>query len=201
MKTRIYSALLFTLLFTGAFILNSCKNDRDCTHATQDINLTTSDKSKVPYTGSDKLTFVRTSLGDTHTFYGAGIVTDYGQYTTQGDCYRYKRFQREYIIFQSPTFSNPIVIELSFPNTSSITSCLYISFQNVNFITFPIRIPSFNDYDSLTVQNKTYYKIHAFSNENTFPIPTNHMCYYNLPYGILKMIFPNGETWELLDKK
>ena len=77
MKNKIYNILFFAIALLLAQVLSSCKKNNGCTDITNTQNIPINDLTKVPYTDTSKLTFVRTSNNDTFTFKGQGWSTIY----------------------------------------------------------------------------------------------------------------------------
>jgi len=193
MKTKIY----FILFFVATFF-SSCQK-KDCTQGTTTYNISSDDKSKIPYNGKDTLTFVRTIIGDTFTFYGTGWQSGTGISYTAEDCPQKQVFEIRQLIFQSPNFSNPISISIYVQNVTKSTF-IDIGFQNTVFENTDVVLSPLYDLDSTIIQGKKYYGI-MFLNDLDSATPTTYNCCFNIQFGILKLFFANGETWELISKK
>ena len=158
-------------------------------------------KKQIPYTGFDTLTFVRTSVGDTHTFYGTGINTgfDLGSYNSDINCPDDKtQLEHTIIKFVSPTFPDPIYYHIYFRKYNE-SEILLINFRNQDFYDgFDVILGNSVKYDSLIIGNNLYYKIHLINNINHYSSPEYYL-YYN-SFGMLKFKFINNETWELVSK-
>ena len=193
MKTKIYFISIY-IFFAISF---SCQ--KDCTQNTTTSNISSSNKSKIPYTGKDTLTFVRTTSGDTFTFYSNGWQSGYGVGYTAEDCPQKEACEIRQLVFQSPTFSKSISISLYIQNVTKWTF-IDIGFQNTVFENTASSLRAPYDLDSTLIQGEKYYDI-LFMSDLDSATPITYNCYYNIQYGILKLIFANGETWELIPKK
>ena len=193
MNNKIYLLFLFCFLF-----LFAC--NKPCTQGTTTYNISSGDKSKIPYKGNDTLTFVRTTTNDTFTFYGTGWQSGFNTSYTAEDCPQKENREARILYFQSPTFSNSIILNLSIYDNSKYTSLLSINFQNITYEVGGVSgLGWYNN--TITILQNTYNYVDSFSNNNLTPFPTNYMCYYNLQYGVLRMRLTNGEIWELIPKK
>jgi hypothetical protein len=201
MKTKIYTILFFALTLTSAIILNGCrKNDSSgCTQNTTTYNISSSDKSKIPYTGSDTLTFVRTTTGDTFTFYGKGWQSGINTAYTAEDCPQKEIFEVRQLTFQSPTFSKSIVLNQYIVSVNK-TPNMQIDFQTTDYQVSPIGALGHKN-NTIVISNTIFNYVDSFSNNNLTPFPNNYMCYYNIQFGILRMRLISGEIWELIPKK
>ncbi len=199
MKTKIYTTLFFALIFLFAQFISSCQKDTPCVHNTTEEDIPLGDIATVPYTDATKLTFVRTSTNDTFTFTGQGWITDFGTTQSQGpgvDCYQIYKLQRKRIAFISPIYPKPITLTFQYYSYSG-NAYLEIDFNNQSYILFPLST-SFPNYDSLIIQQKTYYKIRYFKNQYHPEYNTAYGCYYNITQGILRMETSDGDKWELI---
>ena len=192
MKTKTYILSLCTLLFFA-----SCKKNNGCVDNTYEQDIPINDLTKVPYTDTTKLTFVRTSTNDTFTFKGHGWITDFVTTQSQEDCPQTYKLQRKQISFVSPTYVKTITLALQYyqPNGADY---LAIGFNNTTFIVDPgsIRVPY--SYDSLNIGNRNYYNIKYFKNQYHPEYNSPYGCFYNTAQGILRMETSDGDKWELL---
>ena len=200
MKTKIKTISLFIIAISYVVFLSSCQKDKPCTQGTTTYNLLSDEKAKIPYSGKDTLTFVRTTIGDTFTFYSTGWQGGYNTSYTANDCPQKEMRESRILIFQSLSFSKPIIINQYIPDNDNYASILSIGFQNINYLCSSGSIGTNYSLDSVIIQTKTYYHINVFSDLD-FSIPKTYKCYFSLQYGILKLILANGETWELVPKK
>jgi hypothetical protein len=191
MKTMTKTILLLTLLFAYG-----CAKECD---ARKDIyyNIAEVDKNMLPYTGFDTITFVRTSVGDTHTFIGMGKTTNYDRTSLSYDCSDYYYRENYSYTFISNTFNSPLYIGQNIPIVSENKAISYINFQN-KFYTDYLYLNQSN-LDSIIILNKKYYNTQYITKSTS--IPANYKIYFNKEYGCLKMILENGETWEILEYK
>ncbi len=199
MKTKIYTNLFFAIEFFVYANLSSCQKDNPCVHNITTKNIAIDDLAKVHYDDNTQLTFLRTSTNDTFTFTGRGWVTDYGALTTQDGCYQIYSVQEKHITFSTVSFPKPIVLFFLYYDATNLIDYLEIDFNNTTFITRPSNIENdpFN-YNSLVIQNNTYYNVHYFKNEYNPISKTSYGCYYNKTQGILKMETSDGDKWELI---
>jgi hypothetical protein len=188
MKTISKTLLLLTLLFAYG-----CAKECD---ARKDIyyNVDEEYKKMLPYTGFDTITFVRTSVGDTHTFIGIGKTTNYDKTSLSYDCSDYYFRENYSYTFISNTFYSPLYIGQYVAPDSQKIPLTFINFENIlieDFINFNFIKP---DIDSLKVLNKTYFKIEKLGQ------PNNKTAFFDKTNGCIK-IEMNNETWDLLNYK
>ena len=197
MKTKTYILSLCTLVFFA-----SCQRDIPCKEKTTTYTISSSDKSKIPYTGKDTLTFVRTITGDTFTFYSTGWQSGFNTAYTADDCPQKQLFESRQLVFQSPTFSNTISLN-QYVNPNTQGDYLDIFFQSTKFETRQLGNIYDTDSGSVILQGKLYNNIHFISNDNSAvnTKPRNYGCLYTWNEGIIKILFTTGETWELVPKK
>ena len=188
MKTITKTFIFLTLIFAY-----SCAKECD---AKKDIyyNVDEVDKNMLPYTGFDTLSFVRTSVGDTHTFIGIGKTANYKRTSLTYDCSAYYFRENYAFTFISSTFNSPLYIGQYIPEVSESLTLSYVNFENIfieNWINFNLTKP---DIDSLKVLNKMYYKLEKLGQ------PINKTAYFDKTNGCIK-IEMNNQTWELLEYK
>lgn len=186
-KTKIFSLLALLLIFSNC--AKECDDRKDIYY-----NVDEEFKKMLPYTGFDTITFVRTSVGDTHTFVGIGKTTNYDRTSLSYDCSdNYFRENYSYT-FISNTFNSPLYIGQYVAQDSQKIPLTFINFEN-NFLEDFI---NFNfvkqDIDTLKVLNTTYYKVEKMENG----ISKN--AYFDKANGCIK-IEMNNQSWELLRYK
>lgn len=191
MKT-ITKTIIFFLLILSYSCAKECDARKDIYYNVDEI-----DKNMLPYNGFDTITFVRTSVGDTHTFIGIGKTTNYERTSLSYDCSDYYFRENYSYTFKSNTFYSPLYIGQYIPEVSISTPTSYINFQN-KFYTGYLYLNETN-LDSIVILNRKYYNTQYISESTS--IPANYKIYFNKEYGCLKMILDNGETWELLKYK
>lgn len=142
------------------------------------------------------MTFIRTTVGDTHVFIGQGKTMDIEQTRVAADCSNKYSFENYYYMYEANTFEDPILIGYNSPGG---TFNHYLFFQDQKFEDdLPYNAPR-PDIDSALVLNKTYYNIQVMPDirPNTSP----YISYFTKEMGCIKIKFENGETWELLSLK
>jgi hypothetical protein len=186
MKKLIYLTLLVSVFF-------ACQKD-DCNKKDIYYNVNEKGRSMIPYSGYDTLTYIRTNIGDTHTFIGTGKKTTYDVQSEAADCGNTLYYEKYYYTYKSHDFNDLIIGQYTGLN-SSYEGNTYVDFNNQIFMGYI----NFNivkiDLDSLEVLGKVYTKI------ETIPSNENHKAFFNKDYGCIKMVFTNGDTWELLNFK
>jgi hypothetical protein len=189
MKTITKTIIFFTLLLTYS-CERECGDLKDIYYYVDEV-----DKNMLPYTGFDTITFVRTSVGDTHTFVGIGKTISYNK-TVETVEYCGRTFFRENYAytFISKTFNSPLYIGQYIPEVSIRTPISYINFEN-KFLEGDIDFDFIRqDIDSLIILGKKYYKVEIIGKDN------NQNAYFDKTSGCIK-IERNNETWELLSLK
>ncbi len=198
METLRYSLLLPAIICLG-LLLQSCNRDKDCTNADTviDYKIDGDDLSKIPYKGFETLIFVRTTVGDTHTFVANGWKQYWGLTSTQDEfCPQKERYEKRELVFTSTTFSKSITVSL-YRQSINKGHYLDVAFQNTSFYTTTDEIAKPYDIDTLTILNTKYDSIEVLTDLNS-ATPETYKCYYNETDGILRLFFENGETWDLL---
>ena len=192
------------VLFSVMLIFQSCHLDGkyDCPkQQTFYQYLDTGLVSKIPYKGYDTLTFVRTSVGDTFTFYGTGFTSGFNErsYTRDMNCPDdISRCEFKQIIFVSPKFTDAITINLFFRNYGEAETLL-INFRKQNFYDrFQTILHGPFTYDSINIVNTKYYDVNKIT-DFEYPNSSAFFVLYHVK-GILKFKFTNNETWELVSK-
>lgn len=179
-------------------LLQNCGPELDCGNSDKvtDYKIDADDLNKIPYTGFETLTFVRTTQGDTHTFVGNGWKQDWGLTTTREDCPQKERYERRQLTFTSPSFAKPIIVSI-YRHDITKSTFLSISFQNTSFYDASVTVGKPYDIDSINILGTNYVGINFLSDLDS-TTPVTYKCYYNAQYGILRLFFDNGETWDLL---
>ena len=195
----------FTLvLFSLITIFQSCHLDGkyDCPKQQtfyQYLGITTT--SNIPYNGFDTLTFVRTSVGDTFTFYGNGFTSGFIErsITRDPNCYDdLSRCEFKEVKFTSPKFPYPITYTMHIRNYNESPSML-INFQNQDFWgIYSVILSGPFKYDSLKLGSTMYKDIYYLTDPDNFNTSKFYLLYNKL--GILKLKLPSNETWELVSK-
>ena len=186
---KTYTQILFSL--TSLLLLISC-DKTDCNKKDIYYNVRDVDKSMLPYSGYDTLTYIRTNVGDTHTFIGAGKKTSYDVQSEAADCGNTLHYEKYYYTYKSSDYNDIVIGQYTNNNISCFT---YIDFNNQHF-EGDVDFNFVNqDLDSLYVIGKLYTKIEVISDSK------NYKAYFSKNYGCIKMAFPNGATWELLSFK
>lgn len=154
-------------------------------------------KSRLPYTGLDTLTFVRTTHGDTHTFIGQGIRYRNEIRTDAVECSPTYYHEVQSISYVSKTFKAPIVVIYNTEELSKGEQLIY--FQNSEF-SGSISFTDYANLDSINILGKNYYNVHAirdidrYSNDNL----RAHVDQYA---GCIRMETFKNELWQLLEIK
>jgi len=208
MKTRFYFILIFAIGISILILINRCTKYDPCEgHPSQTYNYYVSDsnKSKIPYTGTDTLVFVSDS-GDITTLYGTGkqtlIKTFSEQSTLNPDCgnVSYWNFERIVMTFTGTSIKlNKFVYSLSYdyvsgspPTPVRQSNGLGFEFSSgigvfISCGTFTIYANNIADYtDSVTINGYVYKGINLCDSSNVL---------YNYNYGILRFIDANKEIW------
>jgi hypothetical protein len=186
-----------TITFTALiclFLIIGCK--KKCEQKEVLYTVLEKTKKEIPYTGFDTLTFVRTSVGDTHVFIGLGKTLDYKFSRAAADCSDTYKRENYFYKYVSKTFNSPIIIGY---NTPGSTTYHYLEFKNQKFdgnLNFNTAAPLI---DSLKVLDKYYYNVDALPNVNLYTSP--FIAYFDEFVGCIKIKFIDGETWELLSIK
>ncbi len=163
-------------------------------------NLYEDEKNLIPYYGNEVLTFINVNTNDTHIFVGEPNWTTYYNSSYGGaDCIiDYKREGRG-IAYISPTYNSRIVLNQYISQTR--TRYFEIQFNSL-FVETRLLFSGLEKIkDSIVIQNKIYYDVYFYSNDETGTKPTNYGCYYTRTDGIIKLLFTTGETWELVKKQ
>ena len=182
-----------TIIFFLLTLSYSCAKECD---ARKDIyyNVDEVDKNMLPYNGFDTITFVRTSVGDTHTFIGVGKTTNYNRTSLTYDCSDYYFRENYSYTFISNTFNSPLYIGQYIPEVSLRTPISYINFQN-KFLKGEVDFnDSITDIDSIFILNKLYKRIELINKSSV------DKAYFQIDFGCLKIEI-NNETFELLNYK
>lgn len=191
---KTYTQILFSL--SSLLLIVGC-DKTDCNKKDIYYNVRDIDKSMLPYSGYDTLTYIRTNLGDTHTFIGTGKKTTYDVQSEMADCGNTLHYENYFYTYKCNNFNDLVIGQYTNNNISCFT---YIDFNSQNFrgdVDFNDSKP---DLDSVILSsNKIYHKVERIPNFN--PTPTTYMAYFNQQYGCIKMVFTNGDTWELLSFK
>ncbi len=186
--------------------LSCCNPDSsiDCPERRTFTNeITGAEKAKVPYTGFDTLTFVRAG-GDTHTFIGTGKNAGYATasaYSGDPECpddiakLEYVNYR-----FASTTFADPINLSIYIRRHAEVTPNIETKFKTQRFIQGTHILGKNYLYLEKRILGKTYYNLNYISDFNN-AADTSFYILYSLNYGIVQFKFPNGEYWELLDKR
>ncbi len=124
MKKQFYLTLLVSVFF-------ACQKD-DCNK--KDIYYKVSDegKSMLPYSGFDTLTYIRTNVGDTHTFIGTGKKTTYDVQSETADCGNTLYFEKYYYTYKSSNY-NDIIIGQNTGTNYRYDGLTFIDFNNQLF--------------------------------------------------------------------
>jgi len=192
------------VLFSVMLIFQSCHLDGkyDCPkQQTFYQYLDTGLVSKIPYKGYDTLTFVRTSVGDTFTFYGTGFTSGFNErsYTRDPNCYDdISRCEFKQLKFVCPNLTDPLTITLHY-RTYVESPSLLINFRNQDYwdlFSFILHGPF--KYDSLQINNSNFKNIYYITDPDNLNTNKYYVLFNNI--GILKLKLPNNETWELVSK-
>jgi hypothetical protein len=186
-----------TITFTALiclFLIIGCK--KKCEQKEVLYTVLEKTKKEIPYTGFDTLTFVRTSVGDTHVFIGLGKTLDYKFSRAAADCSNTNKEENYFFTYVSKTISNKIIVGYNSPNSLSYH---HLEFKNQKFegdLFFYTPIPLI---DSLNVLGKIYYNVQAMPNDD--PLNSPFVAFFDEIVGCIKIRLINGETWELLSIK
>ena len=193
--------LSFVLFFTGVMLLNSCQpTSSGCPEVkSTSYSLTSDDKSKLPYTGTDTMVFIN-NFGHMITLTGQGKVTNYETKIIKGaappEC-KQPSMSYEYQIINLIS-GDTLLYEIDFylervqsPNYySSIGSWVINGGESyTNYFT--------------TLLNDSAYTDTVFVNGkriNCIIIPADtgdisNVLYYNHNYGVLRFNLPPDQVW------
>ncbi len=184
MKKLIYLTLLISVFY-------ACQKD-DCNKKDVYYNVRDVDKNMLPYSGYDTITYVRTNVGDTHTFIGIGKKVTYDVQSENADCGNTLYYEKYYYTYKSSDFNN-IVIGQNIPLVSTSRANTFFDFNN-QYFDGSLYLNEAN-LDSIIVLNKKYYNVQFIPDDKPYK------AYFNKEYGCIKMVFTNGDTWELLNFK
>jgi hypothetical protein len=185
MKTKL--KMLLSIAFIPLFF-EACKPDKGCVdnniyqyQLEEDLNL-------IPYKNFSELTFINKITRDTLVFIGEGYTFDWGKYTTQEECPQTYNLQRRYIVFNCTKNADKISIQNTFlqPNFRTIS----IGFKNKNINMSASGLSKPYSFDSLLIENKSYYNI------NEYP-QLNLRILFNTTEGIVQII--HSETKDTLN--
>jgi hypothetical protein len=189
-----HSIYSICFLISLIVILASCEKNK-CDKRDIYYNVSDERKNMIPYTGYDTLTFIRTSLGDTHTFIGNGKKITYDIQVETAECGNTLYYEKYFYTYNSKTYNSSLIIGQYTNNNNTEAGETYIDFQNQIFngsVNFNFVKPNL---DSLKVLNNVYKKIEII------PDNKSYAAYFNKEYGCIKLVFTNGDTWELLNLK
>ncbi len=198
---RSYSILLICLAAL-VFFNFSCKK---CKDTSETKALSTFSKSLIPYTDYTKLTFTISQISYTATFVSFPPVPEYSPFyefnkpatakNPDGCKTTFASESKDYL-FQVPLYSKLMVCGIARYNNSEY---LWVGYENDLFTSKVSGLSNPYEYDSLTIQNKTYYNVSYFKNDLN-PNMENG-CFYNKEFGILKLEMGDGYNMELLKKE
>lgn len=186
---KTYTQILFSL--TSLLLLISC-DKTDCNKKDIYYNVRDVDKSMLPYLGYDTLTYIRTNVGDTDTFIGAGKTTSYDVQSEMADCGNTFHYENYFYTYKSKNF-NDLVIGQNIPLVSTSRANTFLNFNN-QYFNGSLYLNEVN-LDSIIVLNKKYYNVQFIPDEKPY------RAYFNKEFGCLKIIYSNGDTRELLSFK
>ena len=160
-------------------------------------------KAQIPFRGQEKITFIDENQ-NSYTLQSGDKFNEIYEYQECNSCKDYSIFEREWIIFSDALYE--LLLKISSGKGLYVFSISY-SYNDIGFrCTFksPLSKDNLRDneiyYDSLILNNKTYYKI--FSDTLTHngmieiaPYPVR--CYYSTEYGVVKIDFSDSTSWEL----
>ena len=189
----------YSILVLIAFIAFGISCKKKCDPPEYFHDLSSEGRKMLPYSGFDTLTFVRTSVGDTHVFIGNGKLTQYAFEGIAADCGGRDKYVDYFCTYKSASFNFPLIIGQKTNGGYSSAGETYIDFQRQLFegqLGYNWAIP---DLDSLMVLNKLYTKVDMIPDVK--PNISPFTAYFVKELGCIKIVFENGETWELLDFK
>lgn len=180
------------------------------------VNLLGDLKNENPYTGNEKLIFLDQN-NDSIIFNGEGRYNEeyeYSNSTTNGyyinerdNCYFVSVDNKYYIdVYMSSYLSDTknMAILLTSYGSKNLDSCRSIT----NYYDLPLyeyyNSGSVRFLDSIVVRDKNYYNVYVDSSMTHQWDGCNELNYaerlfYSTQYGILKIDFSDGDTWELAD--
>lgn len=160
-------------------------------------------KAQIPFRGQEMITFID-SNGYNHTLQSEDRFNEIFEYPECNSWKDYSIFEREWIIFSDGLYK--LLLKISSGKDLYIFSISY-SLNDIGFrCTFkpPLSKDNLRDneiyYDSLILNNKTYYKIFSDTLTHTGMIeidPYPVRCYYSTGYGVVKIDFSDSTSWEL----
>jgi hypothetical protein len=200
--TQIVLAALFPIM---GLHLYSCVKNSSCPDPPETITVDLPQKLKncIPYTGKDTLTFIRKTVGDTHTFIGQGLKKGYNlEQRDYGDeeCRSSGgQAMMEFIqyTFKSSTFTSPIILDVYYLRYP-VVSWIDIRFKDKTFDA-PTTVFTPFAKDSFLIASRMYYDIATIADDLN-PSSKEYFTLFNAANGILKFRFQTGEEWELLPK-
>ncbi len=194
MKQTPCPPLVFCIVFILCAVitsLSSCLGKDECTKPIPDeyVYLPEDVKALIPYKYGTKLTFVKTTVNDTHVFYCDKFDPSYLKVrNTAGQCGFNSIYENKFAQFSCPTFRSLQIgiFQPTYGNyyimANAVSSSYYLS--TINMLPYT--------YDSLLIQNKWYKNVSYFTNQYNGGAGSTLGCYYNTTEGVLKMVLVDG---------
>ncbi|MCX6187775.1 MAG: hypothetical protein NTU43_12425 [Bacteroidetes bacterium] len=204
MKTK----LLYFSIISLLFIMQACKPNNPCeeidpSDKVYTYNIPDSNKTKIPYTGTETLVFI-SNTGDTATLVGQGKDEYYVNIKNLrnggGDCplYSVRNYQKVEMKFVSDISSlSNIIYKVYMPSNLEEPGFTYIEVDvNNKYLvqrSYEYLCSQNNPHDSIMINN-IYRSGYYFNDINSKTL------LYGNSYGILNFKY-NNQTWKLYNKK
>ncbi len=159
-------------------------------------------KAQIPFKGFETITFI----DDSCNIYVLSGGERFNQVIKQNECincYDYYYIENESIEFNNEFYEIGLFSEASGSSRFSIR----FKIDNLTFrcsFNSPLSQDNLREneifYDSLIVNNKTYYHIFSDTLSHTGIIeidPYSVRCYYSTEYGVIKIAFSDSTSWQL----
>ena len=165
-------------------------------------------KEVIPYKGNDVVKFRNNNI-DTLLFTGSERIDEMRDSYVSVSSDDYNLWEYNQINFTNDVNLLKLMLEPSVTNDSTDNMSILYEYIEGNYYHFNCRFSIWNGiiqsqlYDSIFINQKNYYNVYYDTMEylqNTIPqellnYPTK--LYYSTQYGILKIDFADGTTWEL----
>jgi hypothetical protein len=163
--------------------------------------VTPEDKAVLPYKGFDTLK-LKHSSGEEYTFYAGALDSAFyiNAKSTSPDCANniFEHQQGYFLDFQSSNYPQPLKVSLarSFAYGGArleITLKKGVTYKTTASLYIPPPPSRYYDFDTLIINNYKYFNIRLIYKDN---VDKKNILYYNRDFGILKIEYSNGETFE-----
>ncbi len=188
---KIITNIIIISVFAGINFISACNRDLNCPERQNRVFLLDgSDKSRIASTGTDTVAFVN-DLNDTTVLIGQGKKVmfrtenglgnpdcGYGQDSFEINIFNYKRIKG----LMNLTIS---LTKNQYNGDLVVTADNYNYYLNYNYY--------MKTFDSLVVNNKTYYNVSLYRESHLYAAPL----FYSASYGVIK-VSNIGYTWSRL---